>query len=319
MSSIRKDDSPLTYEDLNLVPPSENIDANTLDTYLQTLFLLRQTLRDTWGNDSEDFKAFDCLLASTLMIAIRQSSLDQLMNKAQSSGWVKNGIHILPIIARELEAYYDSLKSKETLSKIPIIGVVGKIASGKSEVAATLSNFNYNVMFLPFSDRLRDIAVTMGSNPPYTRGELRDINDIYKPAFGNQIFAQQTMTMASRRAKASDAPDVIVVDGFRSPEEAEYFLGLENTHLIAVVASDDEEKDRKIRFERQKLRKRGTEDSLTWEGFLHDDKIESDWIEPVIAIAKEKGHIIVNDGNQINLAGRILNTLGAILPVKSKS
>jgi dephospho-CoA kinase len=313
MSTIIKDNPTLTYKDLGLANPNENIDGDTLDTHLQTLFLLRKILRETWENNSDDFRDFDCTLASALMIALKQSSLDELISKAQTLGWVENGMHILPIIATELEAYYDSLKSKEDLSDIPIIGVVGKIASGKGEISSTLGKF-YNVMSLPFSDRLRDIALAMGSHPPYTREQLREINDLYKPAFGNQIFAQLTLTMATRRAKVGNAPDVIIVDGFRSPEEANFFLELKNTHLIAVVASKDEEEDRNIRFQRQKLRRRGEEDSLNMEDFLHDDEIESKWIEPVINIAKEKGHILINDGNLLTLAGTILSTLGKVLP-----
>jgi len=87
-----------------------------------------------------------------------------------------------------------------------------------------------------------------------------------------------------------------------------------NTHLIAVVADEDENKDRQIRFERQRGRRRGEEDSLTLDRFAADDEIESKWIQPVIELARQRAMVLVNNGGLDDLSQKILVGLEGILP-----
>lgn len=109
-------------------------------------------------------------------------------------------------------------------------------------------------------------------------------------------------------------PEIIVPDGFRSAEEALYFLDQPNTHLVAIVADDDETIDREIRFNRQEKRSRGAEDSPTWKAFLRDDNIEGAWIEPVIHLAREQGIVIINNGGLDDLEKNVMSGLRNILP-----
>ncbi len=193
---------------------------------------------------------------------------------------------------------------------------MGKIASGKGTVATILGK-EFDVMSFPFSDRLRAISLAMGFVPPYKRGELRQINDLYKPTFGNQIFVEWTMMMAGRMSQSLHVPEIIVVDGFRSAEEAEFFLSQKNTYLVAIVASENEEEDRQIRFERQKIRQRGEEDSSNMREFLKDDKIENNWIQPVIDLARQRGIVIVNNGSLEDLSTKIMAALKDNLPKRN--
>lgn len=305
----------ISFADLKIRSPesgSFELNKNSLNKYLQSLFLLRETLKEVWGENSEDLIAFDNVLSSALMIFVSRSGISKLLEEAQVQGWVDNGVDVLPIIEPRLKDFYEDEKllSKEDFLKIPIIGVVGKIASGKGFVAQALGG-EFRVMSFPFSDRLREASFIMGLYPPYQRGKLREVNDLYKPAFGKEIFVEQTMKLLERRFRAfSDVPDFIIVDGFRSVEEAKFFLTLGNTSLIAIVASEDEKKDREIRFKRQKRRRRGKEDSLNMEEFLKDDELESDWIQPVIDLVVEEGEIIVNDGSLEDLSDKIKAALG---------
>ncbi len=317
-SALSKNQQPISFEDLGIKIPEDGLDgldAVALNKYLGALFLLRGTLSQCWGELSDDLAAFDIALSSALMIALQRRGVYQLMGEAQRYGWVGNGEDIYRFMSASLHAHFEAIKpgNKEKLSTIPIVGVVGKIASGKGAVAQVLGE-KYDVMSFPFSERLRAISLAMGFSPPYTRGELRQVNDFYKPTFGNQIFVEWTLLMAGRMAESMHVPQLIIVDGFRSVEEAQFFLDQPNTHLIAVVADEDENKDRQIRFERQRGRRRGEEDSLTLDRFAADDEIESKWIQPVIELARQRGMVLVNNGGLDDLSQKILVGLEGILP-----
>ena len=311
------ENQPISLHKLGIQSPENNLaelDATALNNYLGALFLLRETIESSCEDGSEDLAAFDVILSGVLMTAVNRRGLSSVMGHTQLLGWANNGADILPIIKPRLRLYYESLKpgNEEKLANIPVIGVVGKIASGKGTVAETLDQ-NFDVMSFPFSDRLRAIALMMGFRPPYTRKQLRTINDIYKPAFGNQIFVEWTLIQAARMAESLHVPQIIVTDGFRSVEETEYFLNEPNTHLVAVIASHDVEEDRRIRFQRQRNRKRGAEDSLTMADFMKDDKVESAWIDPVIALAKDKGKVIINNGDLDDLSSNMMSALASVL------
>jgi dephospho-CoA kinase len=319
MGPNKNEGQPIPFEGMDFQPPENNLlelDADALNNYLEALFLARGTLKQQTGVNPDYLAGFDSILSATLMIAADRRDLKTVMAQAQMSGWVDNGADIIPIIEPRLRQFYESLKpeNKEMLSSIPIIGVVGKIASGKGAVAEILSH-KYDVMSFPFSDRLRAIALTMGYRPPYTRKQLRKINDVFKPAFGDQIFVEWTLTKAARMAASLHTPQMIVTDGFRSVTETEFFLKQPNTYLIAILASPDPEEDRQIRFQRQQRRHRGSEDTLTMEEFMEDDSIESTWIDPVIELAKKRGRVIINNGDFDNLS---IQTISAISDWTSK-
>ncbi len=308
---------PISFNQLGIRPPENNLrelDAPAFYDYLGALFQLRESLVSRLGDQSEDLAVFDATISSVLMTAVKWSGLSCVMGKAYLLGLVDNPADVLPIIEPRLRAYYESLKlgNEERLDNIPVIGVVGKIASGKGTVAEILDE-NFDVMSFPFSDRLRAIALAMGFRPPYTRKQLRSINDIYKPAFGNQIFVEWTLIRAARMTESLHVPEIIVTDGFRSVEETEYFLKKPNTHLVAIIASHNVEEDRRIRFERQSERRRGAEDSQTMAEFMKDDGVESIWIDPVIELAQEKGLMIINDGDLNNLSSNVMSTLAGVL------
>jgi hypothetical protein len=309
-------------ESLGIQPQSchwGEMDRQMLNRCLEGLFSCRHTLVAQGSSSEAVLSALDLVLSYGLMEACNRRDLTQIMMEAQMLGWVDNGADILPLIEPQLRLTCESLKpdNPEKIAQIPLIGVVGKIASGKGILAESLSQ-QYDVAAFPFSERLRSIALAMGFHPPYTRHQLREINDIYKPTFGNQIFVEWTLILAAKRAASLHFPDLIVVDGFRSVEETEYFLNQPNTHLVAVIASRDEAEDRQLRYQRQLQRHRGHEDSATFERFMVDDGIESAWIDPVIKLAQDRGQIIYNNGSLEEFRRNIFQALAPILPPRPK-
>lgn len=302
--------------ELGLISPEGSLvdlDLTGMNRYLGALFQLRETLKKSEVS-VEELKQFDYVLGRVLMVAVERSSIDEVMGRAQYLGWVENGADIFSIFEPHLRFFYESLKLLDTEREkpVPMIGVVGKIASGKGTVAELLAE-QYDVLSFPFSDRLRSIALSLGYRPPFTRTQLRTVNDVFKPMFGNQVFVEWTLTQALRQAETLHRPELIVVDGFRSLEEAEFFLSQPDTHLIAVVADDDEDADRRIRYDRQLQRKRGAEDSLTFDKFLEDDRIESEWIQPVIDLAREEGRVIHNSGGLDTFRSEVLRMIGEVV------
>lgn len=310
-------DSLIPFEALDIKNPEKvlvNLNEKLTSNYLGALFLLRETLSTYWEKGSEDLQQFDAILSAALISIANVVGPNNLRNQAISLGWVNNETDITQLTQSLLvnPSKILTLGNKETLSDIPIIGIVGKIASGKG-IAAEILSQQFDVLPFPLSNRLRSIALTMGFTPPYTREQLRTINDIYKPTFGKQIFVEWTMSKATRIAKLNN-PQIVVVDGFRSVTETEFFLNQPNTHLAAIVASNNPNEDRQVRFQRQKERRRGKEDSLTLEEFMKDDQIESAWIDPVIELARKKGLIIINDRNLDILQTTMMTTLRGVLP-----
>ena len=298
----------------------DNIPSLNKEQLRQLIGALFQ-LRSTFISNPEKFSALLIQLNETLgyilFEAVMRSNLNEVMGVSQILGWVENGADIWPLIEPNMRSFFESLKVdlEKEHSRVPIIGVVGKIASGKGTVAEILSQ-EYDVLSFPFSDRLRAVALAFGFTPTYTRSQLREINDLLKPMFGKHIFVQWTLMTANRMSQALHKPSLIVVDGFRSVEETDWFLAQPNTHLVAIVSDNDPGIDRNIRFERQRSRLRGGpsgEDSLSMDRFLDDDKIESAWIDPVIALAREKGIVIFNSGSRVDLEQEIQVKLSDVL------
>ncbi len=162
-----------------------------------------------------------------------------------------------------------------------LLGVVGRVASGKGTVGRLLET-HYHFTHHVLSDRLREVGLLYGQRPPYERGFLRKINDIYKPIFGKQIFVAWTLTFIRTFSDTVRHS----LDGFRSVEEATYFLS-QGGSLIGVHA------DQQIRYKRLLERNRAN-DSVTWEDFQETERIEGVWIDPIFPLTSKT---INNNGN----------------------
>lgn len=189
-------------------------------------------------------------------------------------------------VLRYAAPIYDQMDSKELISKIPLMGIVGRISSGKGTVGEIIKNLTGSY-HLPLSDRLREYAVALGQFPPFSRNTLRDINDELKPRFGKQIFVDWTMNLAKQLATRYQFP-LITIDGFRSLEESQHFI--DNGGILIGITSRDE-----IRYNRLLQRNRDGDD-FNWELFSKSDSIERVWIDPIFELIP-KENVISNDGD----------------------
>ncbi len=137
-----------------------------------------------------------------------------------------------------------------------IIGLTGKNASGKGEVASFLKTRNFEYFSLSDAIReelkLREIEVT--------RENLIVVGNELRKKFGPSVLADRILTHI-------EADKNYIVDSIRNPYEAESLKRRKNFTLIDVVA------DERLRFERLAARNREG-DPLTFEEFLKLEKKE---------------------------------------------
>jgi dCMP deaminase len=130
-----------------------------------------------------------------------------------------------------------------------IIGLTGKNAAGKGEVAAFLKEGGFQ--YFSLSDVLREELQAKGL--PVTRDNLIRIGNELRKAHGPGA-------LASRILSKLEIDKNYVVDSFRNPREVEAFRSQNHFHLIHVTALPE------VRFERIKARKRES-DPTTFRDF----------------------------------------------------
>ncbi|MFO1519687.1 MAG: deaminase [bacterium] len=130
-----------------------------------------------------------------------------------------------------------------------IIGLTGKNASGKGEVAAFFKEGGFQ--YYSLSDVLRDELTTR--KLPVTRDNLIQIGNELRKAHGAGVLAMKILSKL-------EVDKNYVIDSFRNPREVEVFRSQNHFHLIHVTAVPE------IRFERIRSRKRES-DPTTFEQF----------------------------------------------------
>ena len=130
-----------------------------------------------------------------------------------------------------------------------IIGLTGKNASGKGEVAAFFKEGGFQ--YYSLSDVLREEL--QKQNKPITRENLLEIGTELRKKSGSGVLASKILAKL-------DNDQNYVIDSFRNPTEVETFRSQKNFYLIHVTALPE------TRFER--IKKRGREsDPTTLEEF----------------------------------------------------
>ena len=140
-----------------------------------------------------------------------------------------------------------------------IIGLTGKNAAGKGELAEHLKNKGF--AYFSLSDALRDEATKQGLD--HSRDVLIKLGTEMREKFGKGILAERINEKISKLQNKD-----VVVDSVRHPGEIEELRKNNGFMLIGV------DTDAKIRFER--LVKRGRAgDSKNLEEFLEHEKREN--------------------------------------------
>ncbi len=114
------------------------------------------------------------------------------------------------------------------VNKMKLIGFVGLPGSGKGEASQIAREHGYAVVVM--GDIIRQEAARQGLEP--TDQNLGRIGNALRAAEGPDAVAKKTL----ERAKAT-GKDIVVVDGLRSREEADFFRAhADEFHLVEVCA-----------------------------------------------------------------------------------
>ncbi len=156
----------------------------------------------------------------------------------------------------------------------PIIGLVGRMSSGKGTAAEYLKS-KYQAEVFTYSQPLRDVLNRLSL--PVDRDHLIKMSETLRDKFGDDLFAR----LMVQSALASSAP-VVVVDGIRRPAD---IVGLPEIGLILVEIQAEAE----TRWRRLTERREKADDSTkTLAEFLEDEKRSTEQtIDAVVAEATE--------------------------------
>tara|TARA_Y100000310_G_scaffold344866_1_gene460109 strand:+ start:2751 stop:3278 length:528 start_codon:yes stop_codon:yes gene_type:complete len=169
-----------------------------------------------------------------------------------------------------------------------IIGLTGKNASGKGEVAEFLKSNGFEYHSL--SDVLREEATKL--NIEHTRDNLINLGNELRSKHGSNYLAKKTLEKVKDKA---------VIDSIRNPEEINELKTNKDFKLLAIDAPIE------LRFERMKSRSR-LGDATTIEKLKEQEQREntetksSQQLDKCIELADQ---LIINDGSLEELHNKI--------------
>lgn len=180
-----------------------------------------------------------------------------------------------------------------------IIGLTGRNASGKGEVAQYLIERGF--FFYSLSDALRDELKRV--RKPVTRTNLTWLGNNLRNEFGPSILAEKII-------KKIEDDRHYVIDSFRNPEEVQAFRRTKDFVLISIEASP------KLRFERMKARNR-ERDAQTFKEFLDIEQRELKNADPtkqnLEACRKLSDLTLSNNGTIAQLHNQINSMVSKLL------
>jgi dephospho-CoA kinase len=166
-----------------------------------------------------------------------------------------------------------------------VIGITGKIGSGKTILANYLSK-KYLASEYQFSKILMDILDRLYMEK--TRLNLQKLGASLRKELGHDVIVN-----AMRKDIEKDNSRIIVIDGIRYKNEVEMLRKFKHNMLISVKAS------LRIRYERCIKRGEKGEGSISFEDFLKSEKKATEKeIEKISTIADYK---LKNEGDEKEL------------------
>lgn len=164
----------------------------------------------------------------------------------------------------------------------PIIGLVGRIASGKGTIATYLHT-KYDGVIFTFSQILKDELTRLSLE--HNRDNLIKMSEILRATYGEDILAKVIAADVKKvGAKLS------VVDGIRRPADISHLSPLPGFVLVEIVA------EAKTRYERLIARDEKSDDkNKTYAEFLADEERSTETSIP--EISKQATRVIDNNGD----------------------
>ncbi len=182
-----------------------------------------------------------------------------------------------------------------------IIGLTGKNAAGKGEVAKYLQKKGF--LYYSLSDVIRDEATKRRLE--HSRENLIKLGNELRENFGADYLAKQINKKILEYEKDSPQRNFFVIDSIRNPYEVKELRKNKNFVLIGVDAPIE------LRFERLVKRNR-LGDAKTLEEFRQQEQkenLENDTYQQLDAVFKLADKVIINNGSLSELH----NKTGALL------
>jgi len=180
-----------------------------------------------------------------------------------------------------------------------IIGLTGKNASGKGEVAEFLKSRGFT--YYSLSDVLRNELAKI--KKPLTRENLTWLGNKLRNEAGPSVLAEKIL-------ESIEDDQHYVVDSFRNPEEVKAFRRTKEFKLLSVETSP------KTRFDRIKARNREN-DPKTFQEFVNQEKKEAANTDPtkqnLDACAKMADISVANNGSLQALHSSLKKLVAKIL------
>ena len=179
-----------------------------------------------------------------------------------------------------------------------LIGLTGRNASGKGEVAEYLQNKSF--YYYSLSDVIRDEIRSRGME--ITRDNLIAVGNELRQKYGSNILAERIL------AKIEDDKHYII-DSIRNPAEVTAFRTAKHFKLIRIEASPE------VRFKRIINRKRES-DPRTLDEFIELENREAhgdDTSQNLVKVELMSDHSLTNDGTLEELYPRIDDLLLRLL------
>jgi len=188
------------------------------------------------------------------------------------------------------------------MEKKTIIGLAGKIASGKETVGKYLIK-KFGAKKIRFSDPLRKILGIL--NLPDSRQNLQTLSTIIRQNFGENILAKSVM-----RTVARSKNNLIIIDGVRRASDIDDFKKNKNFYLIYIEASQENRYKRCV-----KRNENPGDDKMTFDDFNKKDNAESEM--QIESLKKKANFTIDNNQSFESLYRQIENILRKIHEVKN--
>ena len=180
-----------------------------------------------------------------------------------------------------------------------IIGLTGRNASGKGEVAQYLKARGF--IFYSLSDVLREEL--RKRRKPVTRNNLIVLGNKLRDTYGPSVLADKILERV-------EDDHHYVIDSFRNPEEVKAFRRTKDFRLISVESSP------RVRFDRMHLRNR-EQDARTFDEFIRQEKRELSSSDPtkqnLQATAALADHHVENNGTIEQLHAKLNKLFSDIL------
>jgi len=151
-----------------------------------------------------------------------------------------------------------------------VIGLVGKIASGKGVVSDHLVKA-YGGKVYRFSDVLRELLLKL--DKPNTRENLQALGLHLRQIFGDSVLAD-----VLKRQIHADKSNLIIVDGVRYWNEVDMVRSFKNSLLISITAPPE------VRFKRSLGRGTRGESNISFEQFRRNEENPTEKVIDEIAV-----------------------------------